>query len=110
MIRKRNLKLFCTTQTVRKPDIKLKEESDVFFYCRRKAFINGKWEFCKHNLEYDRKVPISVSITAEDQNTGERVETEFLANPYFNLYDSRQIIKVKNWNEYTKKKTKKVSE
>lgn len=94
MVRKKGLIVYGTTQTERKVDIRFREEKDFFYICRKYAFINDKWVEVMHNQNLSKTIPIMVQLDCTEMFSNQSLEFSFIANEYFNLYDTRQIIKV----------------
>ena len=96
MVRKKNLDLFLTTQHERKIDARIREmEMDYFYLCTRYAFIKGEWKEVLHNQDVDKNTPINIKIKVIEVDTGTEIIGYFRANPYFKMYDTRQIIRIK---------------
>lgn len=98
MVRKKNLEIIATTQTMRKPDIRLREEADYIYYVEKFAYIKDKWTKVLHNQDLNKSIPIMIKIIANNIISEKQIELNFIGNHYFNLYDSKQIIKVRGIN------------
>lgn len=94
MVRKKNLELIGTTQTLRKCDVKLREELDGIIEVRKYAKINNKWSLVMHNQDLPLNVPVLVKGFYREFYDYKETEFSFIGNPYFKLYDSREIIKI----------------
>lgn len=98
MIRKAGLEVYGTTQTLRKVDVRFREEADYMYMCEKSALINkdGKmvWMKITHNQDLSKKTPIRISMDAEETFSGKMIKFHFLGNPLFKLYDTNQIIKI----------------
>lgn len=95
MVRKKNLEVYGSTQYERKVDIRFREEKDFFYLCEKYAFINKEWVKILHNQDLSKKIPIMIKVNCQEMFSGNILSNSFLANQLFNLYDSRQIIKIK---------------
>jgi hypothetical protein len=94
MVRKAKLKIYATTQTARKVDIRFREEADYIYTCERWGFLDKSWTLVEHNQDLPEHIPIMIKITAIDIIKNRQIKSNFLGNPYFKLYDTNQIIKV----------------
>jgi len=95
MVRKKGLEVYGTTQTLRKVDIRFREEMDYFYECSKFAFVNGVW--CKplHNDSLNPLVPVLIKLEVIEMYKLDRLDFNFFGNDLFNFYDSNQIIKIK---------------
>jgi hypothetical protein len=98
MVRKKNLDIYGTTQTIRKVDVRFREEADFMFYVEKYAYLDGNWSKVLHNQDLNKKIPILISIEALNVITNTSLKTSFIGNEYFNKYDSKQIIKIRGLN------------
>lgn len=94
MVRKKGLEVYGSTQTERKVDIRFREEKDFFYICNKYAYINKKWSEVLQNENLSRNVPIMIKVDIQEQYSGNWIQQGFIANNYFNKYDTKQIIKV----------------
>ena len=95
MVRKKNLEVFGTTQTMRKVDVRFREEADYIYSATRYAFNKGEWFEVMHNQNLSKDVPIMIKLVIQETFSNNVVEISFIGNKYFDLYDTSQIIKVK---------------
>ena len=95
MVRKKNLQIYGSTQKFRKVDIRFREEADFIYDCTKFAYNGKEWIEVLHNQDLSRNIPIMIKLVAQETYIGNEVNLNFIGNPYFKLYDSREIIKVK---------------
>lgn len=96
MARKQEVDIWATTQSLRKPDIRFVEECDMIYQCVKYAFINNRWIKVMANIKIPKEIPILIEVTREDTETHDIRKVRFIGNPYYELYDTRQIIKIEN--------------
>lgn len=94
MVRKQGLEIYGTTQTRRKVDIRFREEADYEYFCEKYAFIDNEWCQVGHNQDLDRDIPINIKVKVMETSTFQIVDTFFHGNPYFDMYDTSQIINI----------------
>lgn len=100
MIRKAGLEVYGTTQTLRKVDIRFREEADYIYSCDKYAYMfndNGekKWVHITHNQNLGARIPIKIKMECVETFSDRMIKFQFLGNPLFKLYDTNQIIKIK---------------
>lgn len=93
MVRKKGLEVYGTTQYERKVDVRYREEKDYFYYCTKWVNLGNGWK--ETTLEYPKKTPVMIKLDIYDMFSGEKITKSFLANEYFSMYDTRQIIEIK---------------
>lgn len=96
MVRKKRLIIYGSTQTQRKVDVRFREEADYIHLCEKWAYINKRWLQISESEDLDIKIPIMVASTILQTFSGITVHDSFVGNNYYNLYDTTQIIEVKN--------------
>lgn len=104
MARKQHNEVYGTTQTLRKVDIRFREEADFVYYCTKYAYIKGQWVEVLHNFNLHPKTPIMVAGERIETYSGIGVKFNFIGNEYFEMYDTYQIIKIGGLDEAMKKK------
>lgn len=107
MARKQGTEIYGTTQTMRKVDIRFREEADYIYYCSKYAYYNGNWIEILHNYNLPKEVPLMIKADVHEVYSGNVVTTGFVANKYFDFYDTTQIIRIEGLAEYLKSKKKK---
>ena len=95
MIRKAGLEVFGSTQTKRKVDIRFREETDYLYNATKYAYINYKWELVQHSENLNTDIPIMIKIEVMEMINGNMININFYGNPFFKLFDTKQIIKIK---------------
>lgn len=96
MVRKKGLEVYGTTQTIRKVDIRFREECDYYYTTIKYAMIKkGKFERIFHNENLNRNIPLMIKINVTETYSNNTIEISFLGNKYFKLFDTNQVIKVK---------------
>ena len=95
MARKLNVDIWGTTQTPRKVDVRFREEADYIYFCDKFAYRKGIWTKVIHNQNLDDDIPIMISLDIQESITMQQLKYSFIGNPFFNAYDTKQIIKVK---------------
>lgn len=96
MCRKQNLELFVTSQAEFKVDIRLRTEADMCYQLTRCALVNGSVQEVHHNYMFDKEQIIVIKIVAIDNHDGREAEFMMNANPFFNMYDSKQVVRVRH--------------
>ena len=96
MARKQNTEIFGTTQTMRKVDIRFREEADYIYYCTKYAYYQSSWHEILHNLPMPATIPIMIEVLREETFSGTIKTLRFIGNPLYTLYDTYQIVKVRN--------------
>jgi hypothetical protein len=94
MVRKKNLEVYGSTQTLRKVDVRFVEEADYIYLCEKFAWQNGMWAKVVHNENMDAKLPILIKVIVKEICSGEELEFTFHGNPYFKMFDTNQVIKI----------------
>lgn len=95
MVRKKGLNVYGTTQTLRKVDVRFREEADYIYDTTKKAYINNNWVEVLHNQNLDIKIPIMINLSVTETESLKTRNINFIANFLFNKYDTREIIKVR---------------
>lgn len=95
MVRKAKLEVYGSTQTMRKVDIRFREEADYLYYCTKYAFLYGKWDLVQHSQDLNKDIPIMINLNVIDAISNNSVDLKFYGNPLFKLFDTRQIVKIK---------------
>jgi len=99
MVRKKELEVYGTTQTSRKVDIRFREERDFFYMCTKWVYVNGEWIKAMTNYNYDIDTPLMIQLDVLEEFSLQYMKFNFIGNPYFPMYDSKQIIVVKGLKE-----------
>jgi len=97
MARKKKLEIYGSTQNARKVDVLFREEVDYFYKCTKWGYIRT-WQIMNSNEDLG-DTPIVIMLDVLETYEGHTLKDFFLANPYYNAYDSTQIIEVKGINE-----------
>lgn len=96
MVRKKGLIIFGSTQTQRKVDVRFREEADYIYLTEKWAFINRSWKKVIESEDLDSKIPVMISFMIYQTFTGDIITRWFQGNPFYHLYDTKQIVEVKN--------------
>ena len=109
MVRKKNLELYGTTQTLRKVDVRFREEQDFIYICSKWGYHNGEWSELIHNYDLPLDVPIMINLKVIESFSMQEITINFIGNPYFFMYDSEQIINIDEdkLDEFLEKKKEK---
>jgi len=113
MVRKKGLILYGSTQTERKVDIRMREESDFVTECEKYIYKNKKFHHVVQSRTFPKKIPIIIKLKVFDTYTSNILETSFRGNYLFDMFDTKQIIRItgldidKDKKEKRKKKKKK---
>jgi len=103
MVRKKNLEIFGSTQTTRKVDVRFRDEADYLYQCKKQIMYKNTFVPARHDKEYSLDTDVYIKLTIAEKNTEDfftmqeevkYIYKRFKANPYYNLYDSKQIIKI----------------
>lgn len=100
MVRKQGLEIYGTTQTLRKVDVRFREEADYIYVCEKFAYIDRQWVKWLHNENLNPSIPIMIKVEVTETWTGNKLEFSFRGNNYFKLFDTTQIIKVRGLDKY----------
>lgn len=93
MVRKKGLEVYGSTQTLRKVDIRFREEADFNYLCRKYVLIKNKFAECyDDNISKNKKCIISLLV--EETLSRATLNLNFFANDYYDLYDTAQIIPI----------------
>jgi len=95
-LRKRDISLFCTSQTLRKIDVKIRDECDFLYYCDKFAYINNTWVNVMHNQNLNKNIKIMITLEVQEMFSMNTTKIFFIGNEYFNKYDTSQIIKIED--------------
>ena len=95
MVRKMNLVIYVTSQTARKFDIRLWEEKDFLYVCKRYIYTNNIWSEAIHNQNLSKKIPILISAEIQEESSGNLVTHNIIVNDFFNMYDTNEIIRIR---------------
>ena len=99
MVRKKGLVIYGTTQTSRKVDIRFREETDYYYVCQKYGHINKIWGSIPHDQNLNKDIPIMIRLDVQEIFSGKWLEISFIANKYFNMFDTKQIIQVKGLDD-----------
>lgn len=93
-VAKQDLELYMSTQRFSKIDIKIRNECHYIYKCKK--FVHQKGIFVPSNINenYPKETIIIISIERFDMDTEEMISSAFIANDFFDLYDTKQIIKI----------------
>jgi len=96
MARKQNTEIFGSTQTLRKVDVRFREEADYIYQCTKYVYNENTntWVEALHTHIFDDSVPILIEVEVTETYSLEQKTIIFLGNEYFNMFDTRQVIKI----------------
>jgi hypothetical protein len=94
MVRKQNLEVYATTQTERKIDVRFKDETEYVYNCSKYAIVDQDIVLIRHNQNLDKDIKILISLKVYETDTGLIVDDAFIGNPYFKMYNTKEIVKV----------------
>lgn len=94
MVRKKKLEVYGSTQTLRKVDVRFREEQDFIYICSKWCYLDGQWGEAIHNYNLPLDVPIMVKLKVIEGFSLQEITISFIGNPYFDMYDSEQIINI----------------
>lgn len=96
MVRKKGLVIYGTTQTERKVDVRFRDELDFLYICKKFAYDRNKklWFEVMHNQDLKRSTPVMISADVYESFSGQWAQMSIKANDFYDLYDTRQIIKI----------------
>lgn len=97
MARKQRTDVYGATQTPRKVDVRFREEADYVYYCTKYVWDENKQEWIEvlHDYDFDLDTPIKIKIEVTEMETLKQKNFYFLGNPYFRMFDTYQIVKVR---------------
>lgn len=99
MARKKGLDVYGTTQISRKVDIRFREEADYVYMISRYAYENGVFREVLGTQRLKSHVPVIMKLECQESFTGAIVESYMPANPWYSLFDTHEIIKVRGLEE-----------
>lgn len=99
MVRKQGLDVYGSTQTIRKVDVRFREEADYIYDCDKFAYQGRTWVEITHNQNLPPSTPILIKVAATETFSGQHIDFTFLGNGYFKMFDTNQIIVVKEDKE-----------
>jgi len=108
-VRKQNVTLLVATQRPRQIDVRLRENADLIYQVRKHAKVNGKWKNIIQSENFDRETLIYIELMITHLDYDKVKTTGFIANDYYDLYDTSEVIQIIKQDETksTKKKDKK---
>lgn len=106
MARKQQNDVYGSTQSLRKVDVRFREEADMIYYCTKYAYIDNQWIEVLHNFSFDPQTPIMVGVVAEETYSGQIARFNFVGNYYYDMFDTNQIVRVEGLEEAMRKKRK----
>lgn len=104
MVRKSDLIILGTTQLDRKVDIRFREEADFIYECSKYAFLEGYWQSVLHSQGFPKDIPIMITVDVQEMFSEKWINFNFIANSYYHLYDTNEIIKISGLEKYEVKK------
>jgi len=93
-VRKQNLELYLSSQRFLKIDIKVRDETDYLYECKKWVYQNNAFIPAITNYNMPKKTPIIINVKITELSTMESKEIPFLGNPYFKFYDTKEIIQI----------------
>jgi len=109
MARKQNTEIYGTTQTARKVDIRFREEADYVYKVKKYAYLDNNWFDIDHNVSFGPEVPVRIYCRVYSlQEEIPKLTSVFTldANKCYSLYDTYEIIKIRNLPDLTAKAKK----
>jgi len=101
MVRKKDLDIFGTTQLLRKLDVRIRDERDYTYECYKYVYVNNEWlNWIRPDREIPKDSPVMIQVDCYDMFNGEKSTIYFKANDYYNLYNTREIVKIKGVEDY----------
>ena len=110
MVRKMDLIILGSSQTVRKVDVKFLDETDLLVKCKKQVYIkqemNGKqvggFVDTIASKGFNKFIPIRITLEILDIASLEEgypyqkciIHQYFLGNPLFDLFDTKEIVKI----------------
>lgn len=106
MARKQNNEVYASTQTMRKIDVRYREEADYIYYCTKFAYLNGKWLEVLHDSLIKPDTPVMIEVRVEETYSGDMIKTAFIGNRYYEMFNTKEIVKINGLREAMEKKKK----
>lgn len=100
MVRKKDLEFYGTTQLITKIDVRVRDEADYIYRCE-KFILDGK-EFKIYGAYVPKELknnPTIIKVEVAELFTKKLINYQFLANEYYDKYDTRQIVKIEGIND-----------
>lgn len=95
MLRKNSLSIYITTQGLHKLDFRVRSERSFTYFCSKYAYVGKEWKEILHNQDLSIDIPIMIKLDVMEDISGQIRTLFFQGNDYFNMYDSKQIIRIK---------------
>ena len=96
--RKKGVDLFISAQIVRLLDCRVRENASYFIFCEKWVKVNGGWMEAVEGVDYG-KVPTVIQQEIVNMGSEKVKKTFFVANDFFGLYDTSEIIKQQESND-----------
>ena len=94
MVRKMGLIVLASTQTERKVDVRFREEKDFLYVCNKYAYINNQWIQVLHDKDLNKNIQIMIHLDIREEFSMQWIAMSFLGNSYFDLFDTREVVKI----------------
>lgn len=105
MLRKKGITLLCSTQRTSKIDRRLRDECTFLVECDRYALQNNQWVHKPYDDKTTtRETPTIIKTVITDVNTLKTMNHCFIANEYYGLYNTKEIVLIEGLDEYFAKK------
>lgn len=96
--RKKGVDLFVSAQIVRLLDCRVRENASYFIFCEKWVKVNGGWLEAVEGVDYG-KVPTVIRQEIVNMGSEKVKKTFFVANHFFGLYDTSEIIRQQSSDE-----------
>ena len=108
-IRKQGVTLFLDTQRWNLVDKALRLQAEIWIMCRKVVLINKKWCEVLQSHQYPDDTPVKIEADYTFIDSERSYTKEFIANKYYNMYDTREAVQILEQvkDEKQKKKTDK---
>ena len=106
-VRKQGVILIVATQRPRQIDVRLRQNADIIIQARKHARINDKWRNVIQSENFSKETLIYIELMITHLDVDKVKTTGFIANDYYNLYDTSEVIEIIKHETKSIKKTDK---
>jgi hypothetical protein len=106
MHRKQNLEIYISTQTERKIDVRVRDETDFLYVCTKYAIYENDIKLVTHNQNLPDDVKIYVRLQILETISQTSLDDGFIGNKYFDKFNTKEIVKVIPLDDEKKSKKK----
>jgi len=99
-IRKQDVTFWASFQRLNMADSRLRSQSEWYFDCKKFLYQDSKFIEIIQSKKYPKDAKIIIDINTLHLDTGKEGKIRFIANNYYDLYDTRQVIETQDIDGY----------